>query len=390
MQNMSKLKLILSSPQFWVWFLFGSLIAFGVETFFLGMWAIPFLDYSIPFMNEVTSNDLIFSAAFAILFAFGLALLVLSRRANNLSCAIGSSAGLTTLFTLLCPVCPIFFLTYFGLSSSVILIAPYFWWLRLAAVILLLVGTVIIWKRFSLSKLPAFNWTLAFEKFAVVMIAVLFFSNQALSMQIGMDLVGSETNDGQIALSGDFANDVANMVTPTSLPFYGPELGLDFSNINAINTSIKKLAMMAPKQGSNPIELTDEEMERYVKIGTEPLVTCEFCCGVKTLVREDGTPTCGCAHSIAMRGTAAYILRNYPEKTNEEISYELMRQKGLYFPKQMQKRMASLLAGEPADFTADIKYLTQNLTEAELADLKEKAQNSGFEPGDAPGMVGGC
>lgn len=151
------------------------------------------------------------------------------------------------------------------------------------------------------------------------------------------------------------------------------------------------MSVMAPMQGSNPIQLNPDEMERYITIGTEPLITCEFCCGVKTLVREDGSPTCGCAHSIAMRGMTAYLIRNYPEMTNAEISYEIVRQKGLYFPKQMQKRMASQLAGDAADFTADIKYLLQILKSEELADLQKKAKDSGFEPDTTNlDMVGGC
>jgi hypothetical protein len=77
--------------------------------------------------------------------------------------------------------------------------------------------------------------------------------------------------------------------------------------------------------------------------------------------------------------------------TNADIAYELMRQKGLYFPTQMQERMASALAGEPEAFTPDIKYLAMRLSEDELKDLREKAASSGFEPNqEAPGMVGGC
>ena len=91
-----------------------------------------------------------------------------------------------------------------------------------------------------------------------------------------------------------------------------------------------------------------------------------------------------------MRGTAAYLIRNYPELPNEEISYELVRQKGLYFPTQMQKRMAEQLSGDPKDFTPDIKYLTMKLTPPELAGLKANALASGFEPTEAPSMVGGC
>jgi len=119
-------------------------------------------------------------------------------------------------------------------------------------------------------------------------------------------------------------------------------------------------------------------------------VACEFCCGAKTLVTEEGEPTCGCAHSIAMRGTAGYLIRNYPDLTNAEIAYELMRQKGLYFPKQMQERMAKELAGDAKKFTADIKYLTQNLSQSELSELQKKAKSSGFMPDSKTDMVGGC
>ncbi|MCF6276560.1 MAG: hypothetical protein L3J07_01780 [Candidatus Magasanikbacteria bacterium] len=241
-------------------------------------------------------------------------------------------------------------------------------------------------KKYVLNK----NIHLLFQKVAIVVVGFVLIANQALAMQVGSQMIGSHNMDGMI-MTGDFAKDVAILVTPTEMPFYGVELGLDMSSINAINASIKKLSIMAPMQGSNPIELNKEEMERYVKIGTEPYITCEFCCGVKTLVRKDGSPTCGCAHSIAMRGTAAYLIRNYPEMTDAEIAYELMRQKGMYFPSQMQERMANSLSGEVEKFTSDIKYLTMNLSEDELKNLKEKAKNSGFKPDiKSPGMVGGC
>ncbi|PJA89884.1 MAG: hypothetical protein CO137_01830 [Candidatus Magasanikbacteria bacterium CG_4_9_14_3_um_filter_32_9] len=245
-------------------------------------------------------------------------------------------------------------------------------------------------KSFKLNNLRKINYYLVFQRILVVAVGFLLVGNQALAMQMGSKMLGPDMENG-LMLTGDFSKDVAFLVTPTDMPFYASELGLDMSSLNAINTSIDKLGVMAPMQGSHPIQLTGEELKRYIDIGTEPYVTCEFCCGVKTLVREDGTPTCGCAHSIAMRGTTAYLIRNHPEMTNAEISYELMRQKGLYFPTQMQERMASSLAGEVENFTPDIKYLTMNLSEVELNGLREKAKSSGFEPPtQAPGMVGGC
>jgi len=233
------------------------------------------------------------------------------------------------------------------------------------------------------------NKTKILHNLGISLIIILFFTNQSLALKLGDKMMGPQPGE-KIEVSGDFAKDIANLTTPTDIPFYGPELGLDFSGVNAINDSIAKLSVMAPKQGSKPIQLNDEEMKRYIAIGTEPYVTCEFCCGVKTLLFDDGSPSCGCAHSIGMRGTAAYLIRNYPELSNADIAYELMRQKGLYFPKQMQERMAKELAGPSEDFTADIKYLTQQLSETELSNLRKKAQSSGFTPDSSTDMVGGC
>lgn len=239
-------------------------------------------------------------------------------------------------------------------------------------------------------KMPMKKSISVIQKIAVVIVGVLLVGNQALALQLGAAMAGMDHMDGMV-LSGDFTKDVAALVVPSEVPFYGQELGLDMSSLNAINTSIRALGTMAPMQGANPIALNSEEMKRYIDIGTEPYITCEFCCGVKTLVRKDGSPTCGCAHSIAMRGTAAYLIRNYPEMTNADIAYELMRQKGLYFPIQMQKRMAGALAGESEAFTPDIKYLAMHLSEDDVKDLRAYAISSGFEPNqEAPGMVGGC
>ncbi|MBI5754876.1 hypothetical protein HZA41_01510, partial [Candidatus Peregrinibacteria bacterium] len=299
-------------------------------------------------------------------------------------------SGLGAFFTLLCPVCPIFFLTYFGLSASLLAISPYFWWIRGVSVLVLFVGLAVMWRRYEIRKFPKFDSVSFFHFSAGVVILALFFSSQAMALQLGQKMIASDPSS-PVELSGDFSRDISALVTPTGIPFYGQELGLDFSSVSAINASIKKLAVMAPKQGSNPLDLNAEEMKRYVSIGTEPTVACEFCCGAKTLVREDGSPTCGCAHSMAMRGTAAYLIRTYPNMTNEKIAYELMRQKGLYFPQQMQKRMAEELSGDVKDFTPDIKYLTQNLNEDEVRDLQRQAKASGFDPAkSSPKMVGGC
>lgn len=386
---MKKFKSIFFSEQFWLYFIGGAVGIFILEIFFLGMWALPVINYSIPYMNEVTLLDMLFVIAYAISFAFGLSVFLLQRKFNSATCAVGTGSGILAFFTMLCPVCPVFFLAYFGLSATIMSFGPYFWWFRLVSFIMLGIGIFLLWKKYEINEFPKMNLQLLLQKIGIVAVFMLLVLNQSLAIRLGQSMIGADS-ESAVTFSGDFAKDVAALVVPTTLPFYGKELGLDMSSLNAINKSISKLSVMAPKQGSKPIELNEEEMRRYIKIGTEPYVTCEFCCGVKTLVDEDGSPTCGCAHSIAMRGTTAYLIRNYPEMSDAEISYELMRQKGMYFPGQMQERMASSLAGDINEATADIKYLTMHLSEKELSDFKEKANDSGFKPVATPDMVGGC
>lgn len=388
---MSKISALLRFPQFWITFLVSAALLLAIETFFLSLWALPIIGYRIPYMGAIGPWDLFFVGAFALVFGVGISLLQIMKCHGAGTCAVGAVGGLTTLFTLLCPICPVFFLTYFGLSASVAAFAPFFWPLRIVALVLVLSGTVLLWRRFNPAALPRsqMNGETVVQGAFLTIVLLLLISNQTFARQAGEALMGPQAG-APIELSGNFANDIAALVTPTALPFYGPELGLDFSSIEKINTSINKLALMAPKQGKNPIALNEEEMKRYIAIGTEPTITCEFCCGVKTLVRQDGSPTCGCAHSIAMRGTAAYLIRNHPELSNEKISYEIARQKGLYFPVQMQQRMATQLAGNPADFTPDIRYLAMDLSSSDLKRLQTVALESGFEPTAAPNMVGGC
>lgn len=85
-------------------------------------------------------------------------------------------------------------------------------------------------------------------------------------------------------------------------------------------------------KGDRKIVLTGENLEMYTNIGQQ--IACEYCCKAKTLVRKDGKAACGCAHSIMMRGLAAYLIENHPELSDEEILDELKTWKIAYFPKE--------------------------------------------------------
>jgi hypothetical protein len=284
----------------------------------------------------------------------------------------------------------VFFLSLIGVSAGVTAIAPYFWPLRFLALGLILASIFLLSARLSPEQLPQrdVNPHGILQGAALAAILVLLISNQTAAQKIARQLLGPQPGSA-VALSGDFSRDVAALVTMTTGPFYGKELGLDLSSLENINASIRLLASMEPGRGANAIALTPEEKKRYIAIGTQPTVTCEFCCGVKTLVREDGSATCGCAHARAMMGTAAYLIRNHPDLSDSDISYELVRQKGLYFPGKMQERAAGQLSGDAANFSPDIRLLLKNLSATELAGLQTKAKESGFTP-PKESMVGGC
>ncbi len=154
---------------------------------------------------------------------------------------------------------------------------------------------------------------------------------------------------------------------PTGVPdIYGAELNVSFDQVQ---DAINKVRVFGPTYGEEEqkIVLTGADLERYKKLGAS--IACEYCCGVKTLTKEDGSAACGCAHSIMMRGLAAYLIKNHPEISDKSILEELVKWKVTYFPKQ----------------TLSVKL--KELEEAGEVGIKELLQEF---PDFLPQMVGGC
>lgn len=154
---------------------------------------------------------------------------------------------------------------------------------------------------------------------------------------------------------------------PIGVPeVYGQELNVSFDQVQ---DAINKTRAYGPTYGQEgkKIVLMGADMERYKKIGES--IACEYCCGVKTLTKPDGSAACGCAHSIMMRGLSAYLIKNHPEVTDEWILGELSKWKKTYFPKQTLS--AELLALEKSG-EEGIKEILREF------------------PDFLPQMVGGC
>lgn len=178
---------------------------------------------------------------------------------------------------------------------------------------------------------------------------------------------------------------LADIVWNKGMPFYGQELGVTYDDVVG---GLPKLAALDPTYGSQKIILTDDEKKRYVKIGMTDKMTCEFCCGAKTLVFANGEAACGCQHSQAMRGILAYMIQKYPDKSDDEMMREVARWKALYFPNQMMTRAQEQLAS--GTYTPDFAALVLGLDEKTLKQLGAQGNVTAPSSIPQPAMVGGC
>ena len=215
--------------------------------------------------------------------------------------------------------------------------------------------------------------------------------HQAVLMQIGRAMEsgatrqsGSSQNTATQALVGDITQDSIVLTISQGAPaVYGEELGVSFSKVQP---SIDVMRQFDPGYGNQKITLTGEELTRYIDIGLR--ISCEYCCGALSIIFKDGSAACGCAHSQAMRGLAAYLLKNHGSAySNDQILQELARWKGMFFPKQMIAKMANALS--TGTYTPDTAALTLGYTLPQYG-LAGKNAPLPSEINNLPSMVGGC
>ncbi|HSR89649.1 MAG TPA: hypothetical protein VLK22_04660 [Candidatus Udaeobacter sp.] len=196
--------------------------------------------------------------------------------------------------------------------------------------------------------------------------------------------IGSIKLFSDTKLTGNLSDDATKLSFVQGVPEkYGQELNVSFDQVqNAIDI----MKQYDPSYGRQKITFAGAEKQRYINIGLK--IACEFCCGVSGIVFANGEASCGCAHSQAMRGLEAYLIKNHgSEYSDDQILRELARWKGHYFPKQMvQKTMDQIQSGK---YTPDVAALLLDvkLPKYGANDTKQPTQ-SNIE--NAPAMVGGC
>lgn len=170
-------------------------------------------------------------------------------------------------------------------------------------------------------------------------------------------------------------------IIPTGIPaVYGAELNIKYDDVSSLDPSAADLAIEKMSKYDLELTLAGENLERYIDIlyHQHEGFSCEYCCGAKAIIFENGEMACGCAHSYAMRGLAKYLILNHGEEmTDDQILEELGKWKVLFFPDvHMQKAGVMQSSGIPVNYIS----LTTN-------------QNRGIEQkgsGASGGMVGGC
>ncbi|MDP3964868.1 MAG: hypothetical protein Q8Q20_04430 [bacterium] len=161
-----------------------------------------------------------------------------------------------------------------------------------------------------------------------------------------------ETEKKPLAVSSGLVEEAIAAAVPTGTPSvegsqgvinYGAELKISYDQ------AAQTIPVLAPhEQDTRTEKLTGELLERYVDVGSK--TSCEYCCGARTMVFPDGKKACGCAHSAAMRGLAAYLLDNYGDQlSTEQILEEVNKVKATYFPRQSAEKVIAASQGGSID-----------------------------------------
>ncbi len=168
-------------------------------------------------------------------------------------------------------------------------------------------------------------------------------------------------------------------VIPSGIPLiYGAELEISYNDVSSSNPAKADMTIEKMAQLDISILLEEGDLERYIDILyiRNGGMSCEYCCGARSIIFENGEPACGCAHSYAMRGLAKYLITEHgSEFSDDEILNEIGKWKVLFFP-DIHERKAGIMKQNGIDI--DYISLTTNLFR-------------GIETGSSAGeMVGGC
>jgi len=177
---------------------------------------------------------------------------------------------------------------------------------------------------------------------------------------------------GQAILASVSASEIIPTGTPKT---YGKELGINYDDVSPNDPRKADSTIDVMSNIDRTVTLEGADLQRYIDITSQ--ISCEYCCGAKSIIFSNGDPACGCAHSYAMRGLAKYLITKHGnEFTDDQILEELGKWKVLFFPGIHETKAAALKSQG-----IELNYI--NLASNKYRGIEKGASSSG-------GMVGGC
>ncbi|HLD06603.1 MAG TPA: hypothetical protein VJC16_03660 [Candidatus Nanoarchaeia archaeon] len=218
-------------------------------------------------------------------------------------------------------------------------------------------------------------------KMGMLAVLILLAVNSYRMSSISAQVIAQPAASGQANVQRTLAAAApASEIIPQGVPvIYGQELGVSYDDVSPDNPQQADRTIQILGDLDNAIELSGADKERYISIlyEKENGISCEYCCGARAVIFENGQPACGCAHSYAMRGLAKYLItRHGAEYTDEEILSEVGKWKVLFFPGIHQTKAAVLQEKGVA-----LNYI--NLASNKYRGIEQGKSSAGA-------MVGGC
>ena len=135
----------LTTKQFWAYF-----TPTGVTLALLFAWELGMLPLPSPPRPEPTDSEILFVIILIVLLAFSAGLLGWQKKYG--ACPIGARrasgvAGVIGMVTLLCPVCVLVPLSLFGISISLLFLAPFLPLMRIIALLIAITSIKLLWPK---------------------------------------------------------------------------------------------------------------------------------------------------------------------------------------------------------------------------------------------------
>ncbi len=205
-----------------------------------------------------------------------------------------------------------------------------------------------------------------------------FYIQMGIIVLLGVVLLYGAFKPVESSVSGLGVVSASEIIPSGVPPVYGEELGIKYDFVSPDDRQLADQTIRFLGNIDRSEKLEGADLERYINIlyKMNNGIACEYCCGARSVIFENGQPACGCAHSYAMRGVAKYLIKYHGDEfSDEEILEEVSKWKILFFPGIIQGK-------------ADI--MRQNGLDVDYISVASNKYR-GIERGKASGgMVGGC